>query len=185
LPDDYGGLEGQITVAASGSTSLAWYPVDFMPIGRLYQQYAQFPVTTGRPQMCCQEPLKGTSGLLGQQFRLKIWPVADQAYTIQFQYYLNPDALTGAFPYCYGGAQHAETILESCLAIAEERLDDTSEVHGAKFKERLAASISKDRTQKPQKLGYNRDCSDYRYWGRDGRFPDHVQAWITVDGVQY
>ena len=54
-----------------------------------------------------------------------------------------PDYLSTPFPYAYGGAEHAETILESCLAVAELRLDDMAGPHNQQFMARLAASISR------------------------------------------
>jgi hypothetical protein len=182
LPDDFGGMEGQITLTAT--TTIVWYPIEFVGVGRVYKQAAEYPTTTGRPILCCQEPIKGTTANAGQRFRLRFWPIPDQAYTIQFAYYVNPDASTGDRPYVYGGAQHAETILASCLAVAEERLDDQIGPRNEAWMRRLAASIAKDRQSKPQKLGYNRDNSDLRlgYWDRRDQ---HYADTITVKGVQY
>jgi hypothetical protein len=134
--------------------------------GALREMYAATPTMTGPPMLAALSPLKGTTGIAGQRFILHMFPAADQNYTLQAQYYINPDYLSGAFPFAYGGAPHAETILESCLAIAEQRRDDAMTVHTAKFKERLLASISMDRRLKPQKLGLNRDESDTRQWQR-------------------
>ena len=184
LPDDYGGVEGRVTLSAP--QGIQWWPLEFLGIGQVYQQQALFPTTTGRPWMCCTEPLKGTTGTQGQRSQLRVWPIPDMAYTLQLQYYVNPDYLTGANPYAYGGAQHVETILESCLAIAEQRLDDAMGVHTLKFKERLIASINMDRKSKPQTLGYNGDRSDLRdrRWG-----PRYDRIWgqnlITGNGMQY
>lgn len=158
LPDDFGGPEGEITVLSTNS-SVTW-PIAFTSEGQIRLRYSQVPNSSGRPIMAALQPIKGTSALAGQRFQLYLFPLADQDYNLQFQYYVLPDALTNAFPYTYGGAAHAETILESCLSIAEQRLDDGMTVHTQKFKERLMASISLDRRNKPQNLGYNRDLSD-------------------------
>ncbi len=160
LPDDFGGFEGQISIGSTAGQS--YWPIDLVGVGMVYNQQSKLPTTTGRPTMCCQEPLKGTGPLSGQRAQLHFWPTADTAYAIVFQYYLLADALTIASPYAYGGAAHAETVLESCLAVAEERQDDARTVHSQKFMERLAASISWDKKSKPQKLGYNDDRSDWR-----------------------
>ncbi len=184
LPDDFGGLEGKVIVSTSSAT--VWWPLEVVGVGRIYSQEAQFPTTTGRPQACCLEPLKGTSPSQGQRSQMHLWPVADQEYTLKVQYYINPNYLTGSYPYAYGGSPHAETILESCLAIAEQRLDDAMAVHTVKFKERLIASINMDRRNKPQSMGYNGDNSDLtdRNWpGRYGRFWDSNP--ISINGVTY
>ncbi len=181
LPDDYGSFEGQIMISTSAGNQ--YWPVALVGIGQVYAAQSWQPTTTGRPEICCEEPVKGTTPTAGQRFQLRFWPKADTAYILQFQYYLLPEALSGASPYTYGGMAHAETILESCLAIAEQRLDDSSTVHSMKFAERLLASIGVDRRSKPQTLGYNRDCSDWRHQGWRNR--DFGQNGITYKGVQY
>lgn len=179
LPDDFGGVEGEVTFPGA-ERQLASLRAVGEPAVR--HAHALQPDTTGSPVMVAIAPLRGTTLKEGQRHELIFWPVADQEYTVQFCYYIMADALKGNRPYAYGGAVHAETLLESCLAIAEERLDDSRGVHAAKFMERLAASISKDRHHRSQLIGYNADRSDdihantpnFRGFGR-----------ITVNGVQY
>lgn len=176
LPDDFGGIEGPITLS-SDSAQVPWE----IPINldiNLNQMYSVTPDATGRPMYAAIQWLKGTSPQAGQRAQLLVYPIADAAYTLQVCYYILPDYLSGQLPYAYGGAQHAETILESCLAIAEQRLDDSSGVHSEKFRERLAASISLDRRSKPQNLGYNADRSD-GYYARHDR---HYLGRVTYNG---
>lgn len=180
LPDDFGGIEGRITVTTT--TSVSWSQVNFVGVGQVYQKAAELPDTTGRPEMCCEEPLKGTTHQRGQRFQLRFWPTSDDDYTLKFTYYVNPNCLDGTFPYAYGGVQHAETILESCLAVAEERMDDVANgVHSMKFKERLAASVALDQRNKPQTLGLNLDRSEAQW---DPRWR-HWQTPIQVNGIVY
>ena len=181
LPDDFGGFEGEINI--SPSTTLVWWSLPLRNEGFARAQYAEFPAMVSRPLFGALSPLKGTSFNAGQRTELIIFPIADQNYTLQFTYYILPDYLSGAFPYAYGGAAHAETILESCLAMAEQKLDDMSGVHTAKFAERLAASVGMDQKNKPQNLGLNRDNSDRLSWGRSPWW--HNSDRITVNGVQY
>lgn len=180
LPDDFGGIEGDITLL-SATSQISW-SVPLKNEEQVRQKYSELPNSTGRPVMAAVQPIRQTSGVQGQRFQLLVWPVADQAYTLQISYYVNADALTANCLYPLGGMAHAETILESCLAIAEERLDDSSGVHAAKFAQRLAASISMDRRLKPQTLGNNGDRSDRPdLWGRDHYWDQSV----TYRGVQY
>lgn len=181
LPDDFGGFEGRITISApTGST---WWSLDLVGIGEVYAREGQFASMTGRPLMGCLEPLRQTTATQGQRFQLHLFPTSDQAYTLRFAYYVAANYLDSAFPYHMGGMMHAETVLESCLAIAEQRLDDSSSVHSRKFAERLIASVNLDRRMKPQMLGYNRDNSDMRdrSYGRS-RTWDNL---VTVNGVQF
>lgn len=180
LPDDFGGFEGQITLAEDGT---GWVPIPLTSVGRVYAAESGNATTTGRPLLACEEPLRGTTLQAGQRFQLHVWPTADQAYSLQFQYKIIGSALSGAYPYAYGGAQHAETILESCLAIAENRYDDMGGIHTALFKERLAASVAVDRAHKAQTLGYNADRSDWR--GRRYRRGYWNSNPVTINGVTY
>ncbi len=182
LPDDFGGLEGRITI--SSPRGVTWWPVEETGIGDIYLRENQYPNMTGRPLVFCLEWLRPTTATQGQRGQLHLFPKADQAYTLQFAYYVAADYLNEAFPFHMGGMAHAETVLESCLAIAEQRLDDSSSVHSRKFQERLIASVNLDRRMKPQKLGYNRDNSDLRdrHYGSRPRAYDNL---VTVNGAQY
>lgn len=178
LPEDFGGVEGNLTISSDQATD----PIKLVNEGQIRQQYAACPSTTGKPQLASIRPLKGTSGK-GQKKELYVWPTADDDYTLDVTYYILPDVLQNSFPNPYGGAQHAETILESCLAIAEQRLDDAKGVHWEQFRERLLASISADRKMKPQTLGYNADRSDgYARW-MNKYF--RTTAQVTVNNVLY
>lgn len=179
LPDDFGGIEGEINIQ---TPSQVYHPLRVMGEGYISSQHAYAPDTTGVIQYVSVRPVKMQPDRKSPGHELYFWPTTDQSYTIRFQYYILPDYLTGNSPYAYGGAAHAETILESCLAIAEQRLDDSSTVHSAKFMERLTASVSVDRRLKPQLIGYNGDRSDgvkFRGYNRYGA------RTITYNGVEY
>ncbi len=179
LPDDFGGFEGQLTVLTTSSTSMPWR-IDWRSEASLREMYSVTPTRTGPPMWAAQQPLKGTAVNRGQRFQLVVFPLADQAYTLQCRYYINPDYLTGAMPYAYGGAEHAETLLESCLAVWEERYDDNRGVHAAAFQDRLAASMGLDRRKKPLGLGYVGDRSDNL--DRDRYNPHWWAPAITYNG---
>ena len=134
--------------------------------------------------MVAAEPLKGTYPQSSQRYQLRFWPISDASYNIKFAYYINPDFLTGALPFAYGGPEHAETLLESCLSVAEKLLDDRMDVHEKEFMKRLEVSKDMDRRKKPQVLGYNADRSDYK-WRAWQRPFWHGWSPITVNGTQY
>jgi hypothetical protein len=165
LPDDYGGWDGTISVKTASTVSQPWR-VEWSNAPRIRDMYSVTPLMNGPPMYVAVESLKGTTLNAGQRSQLIVFPQADQAYTLQGTYFVNPDYLTGAFPYALGGPEHIETILESCLAVMEERLDDMSGAHAAAFNRRLAASIGMDRKKKPIKYGENRDRSDGQDWDR-------------------
>lgn len=184
LPDDFGGAESYITVSPTNVTETPWI-VQLMGEGTLRQAFSLTPTRTGKPIMAAVIPLKPTSQQGGQRFQLNVYPIADQDYTLQIPYYINPNALTADNPYPLGGLQHSETIREACLMAAENFKDDASTIHAYKFMERLAASVNSDRRLKPQLTGYNADRSDSREcWDRPNL---HGTNWsgIRYNGVQY
>ncbi len=161
LPDDYGGVDGPVTVVTTTNASQPWR-IEWRNLGNIQQMFQSLPTMTGPPQYISEQPIKGTNVRQGQKFQFTVFPTADQDYTLQLNYYVNPDYLTTDLPFAYGGSAHSETILEACLSVAESRKDDSFSVHKAEFAARLAASIAMDRKNKPQKLGLNRDRSDER-----------------------
>jgi hypothetical protein len=180
LPDDFGGLEGRISITGDNNNFL---PVEVVGEGRLRNFFAAFPDATGRPEYAAVRPKKMANADKGQRQELYIYPETDAEYTLNFQYYLLPNALSGDRDYAYGGMAHAETILESCLAIAEQRLDNKIGVHSTKWMERLAASINHDRKLKQQAFGYNGDNSDYRFSPRGHRLM-HMDQTVTLAGQE-
>ncbi len=168
MPDDYCGIQGPIT-ATTGSTSTGsvWWNVELTHEANVRQLYAGLPSATGRPTNAATVPGKSLTGQQGQRWSLIVYPQADQEYTLQMTYTLLVDGLADNKPYPLGGAQHAETLLESCLAVAEQRLNDNLGIHEKKFQELLVASMRQDSRNKPQNLGYNRDLSDgyHNNWG--------------------
>lgn len=183
MPDDFGGFEGPITLLTT-TTAVQWWQIELTREDLVRRAYSAQPTRTGRPVSAGLLQLKGTTQLAGQRQELIIFPIADATYQLQFKYYILGDMLTGTNPYVYGGAQHVETILESCLAVAEQRKDDAMGVHSALYSERLAASVGIDRRNKPQMYGKNRDTSDSRYrrgdryiWG----FPAGTYNGVSMD----
>jgi hypothetical protein len=102
-----------------------------------------------------------SDGSNGQRFQLMLWPTPDAAYTVSYRYHALPAKLTASYPYPLGGEAHAETILASCLAVAEARQENNAGIHAANFMQRLQASIAYDKQiNTPDVAGYNRDASD-------------------------
>jgi len=176
LPDDFGGLDGTITLTTDGSTSFMPVPVYGVPF--VYAQYAGNTELTGRPTAVCQEPIKGSSQYHGQRWQLKFFPIADQEYTVRLRYYLLPNGPDVNRPFPYGGGQHSETIMASCIAAAELYQDDQRGPRWEYFMERLTASIAIDRRNKAQVFAYNSDNSDQPFLPIINQ-----QHLVTFDGV--
>lgn len=182
LPDDFGGLEGRLTLSADNSS---WLPVQVGNEGFVREMLAREPGAAGKPVWAAVAPSRGLAAGRSSRATLVFFPQADRAYTVGARYYLLPQALTAAAPYAYGGAAHAETILAACRAAAERDFDDeTSGPQASYFKERLAASIALDARNKAQSFGYNADRSDDWPDGADRR-GNHAYSAVTFDGIQY
>ena len=181
LPDDFGTWATALTVSADDSVTVE--QIHLCGLGTVLQMRAEDSDTTGAPVYIALAPVKGTRVDEGQRFRLEVWPTANAAYTLSGQMTLLPEALSGSRPYAYGGTPHAETILESCLAIAEQRVNSEFGIHSEKYRERLAASVAFDQRLKAQNLGYNGDGGGQNVWGRRDDY--RSRATVTFDGTQW
>jgi len=185
LPWDFGGIEGPNRFAYDvNENKLAYIDITSdVRIDHLRQQ----SVATGTPYLAAILPLS-TDGTQAQRRAVIFHPPPNDVITLHYRYYLLPDALVDSTSeYPYGSVEHSETILESCLAIAEVReKDSSSTVHQDRFKELLQASIDGDRRhgEQVQTFGYNRDMSD----GAERRFDrDYYRhdSLVTYEGVEY
>ncbi len=183
LPEDYHGLEGRLTVTSPNSQ--VFRPVPVVGIGLIQEQYSKLPNFTGWPQMAAIQPLKNNSAIKGQRFQLYLFPLADQAYTLQFTYWINCNDIDTQRPYPYGGAQHSETIIAACLASAEQEQDDMAGVMTNRFQSMLAGSINVDRRNKPQLTGYCGDRSDHPQVYGDRLRDVYENDAVTYAGVSY
>lgn len=180
LPDDFGGIEGPIALSdASGDWLLS------ANVGNpetIIAKQNEFATSTGPPIEFGVIWNYGTSDVAGQRASLVCFPAADQRYTLQVQYYVLQNALSGAMPYPWGGMLHASAILASCLAVAEMKMNGQPGGWAMKFMERLQASVSADRRMKPQTGGYNGDRSDCRGGVNDIRYLNLGSAIVTYNG---
>jgi hypothetical protein len=118
-----------------------------------------------------------------------VWPLADATYTLTFPMTILPAALSGALPFAYGGAQHSQTLLQSCKAAAERDIDsigpqDPRAIHQPEFARMLQISMMLDRRTKPQSVGVMWDRSDLRRRRVPGATPRPLLP-ILVQGQLY
>lgn len=179
LPADLASLEGNMTFAADSNV---FHVIQRVGIGEVNTRAQMSSGLTGEPCLVALVPNR-TAGAIGQRFSAVFYPTPDQEYVLSFRYAVLPAALTTANPVPYGGVAHAETILESCLAVAESRIQDERGLHQVAFEDRIRASIAMDMRTAPDHLGYNGDASDRRAWR--GRGSRSQLGLVTVNGVQY
>ncbi len=143
LPVDFTGrLASEITFRPG--VNEAYPPIRITEPGALQSKQQGNPYS-GVPYLAAVRP-KAFVATTGQRWQLILYPTPDDAYELFYRYKVKPGMLDSTNIYPLGGDQHGETILESCLAIAEQRLMDGGDgIHAAAFAERLAASIAEDR----------------------------------------
>ena len=99
---------------------------------------------TGSPQFYCVTNKAVVEGA-PTRYEVRFFPTPDNTYVLGYQYNIAPASLGTINTTPLGGARHAKTILEACLAEAEKKIGDEDGIHEKKFIELLAASIAADR----------------------------------------
>lgn len=89
----------------------------------------------------------------GQRYDLLVWPTPAALHTVRFRYRVEPAALSADGDYPLGGPQHASTVLEAALAVAEQRHNDARGIHTEQFERMMAFSIDLDAAGRPHTLG--------------------------------
>lgn len=146
LPHDFGRIAGQIEVSDDiGPT------VPIVPFADIMHMRTRDAI--GRPRFAAVVANR-TTGSHGQTKSLHLYPRPDRDYLLKFVC----DADTGKLdatdrPYPLGGAMFAELVMESCLAVAEQRANDDEGLHSRKFAELLVSMIARDRKSSAQSFG--------------------------------
>lgn len=151
LPDDHGRVIGNIHFDAS----ICATPIQMVSEHRMLAA-AQQDKTNGRPTLATVRSKAGTSATEGQRLEIVWWRIPDAVYALKYRYEAYNGKLSTNYPYPLGGMKHSETVVESCLAMAEHKANDERGIHWERFVQLLTASIALDR-----KLGA-------RYYGEMG-----------------
>lgn len=161
LPWDYGGMSGDGTFVYDRDNN----KLETITIitEQSLRKLRQLDITAGTP-FCAAIIPKTMAGTSGQRWEVMFHNPPDTVLTLHYRYYILPDALVlTTLEYPYGSAAHSETLLESCLAIAESREKEGGNgEHQIRFGGLLTASIDHDRTlgEAIVYYGYNGDSSD-------------------------
>lgn len=195
LPTTFGGIEGDITLA-SGS---GYMPVRQVGDDQIREMFLNTAIQTGVPAYFCVRPWRdpgidriGNKGNIGMytRYELVFFPRPDATYSMSFRYlFVFPgladwiatgEATTDLHP--PGMAYHHETMLASCLAVAEQYADSPNGEHRDYFAKRIQASALLDRKMAGSSyLGRNIDRSDTLY--TQGRAPTTTQ--VTFKNILY
>jgi|TARA_R100000455_G_scaffold31348_1_gene25369 hypothetical protein len=188
LPVNFAGLEGPIVFDSFFGTDpqRSDMTIEVTDITRLRDKFQYLDDRDGKP-LAAAVFTTGASGTVGSGFRLQIYPIPDAVYRLRYQQINEPSSIaSGEQP--LGGELHGETILASCLAIAEQKIFPNSpHRYRENYINRLRASVELDRqAYTTENLGYNGDPSDHKFtdanFKRILRRPD---VSVTVNGTQY
>lgn len=101
-----------------------------------------------------------------ERYEMLLHPTPNKAYTLLYRYRRRLKALSPTNPIPYGGPEHAQTLLESCLMKAEEHKGQRGGQHSQAFLRNLAASVDYDKKSfSPKFLGFNNEGPHFRWRG--------------------
>ena len=174
LPDDFAQLADDPVYP--GTTDGNGTPNRPTRIAQLFDlelnRVANAETMPGPPVYCSLRALS-TDGTAGQRFKLELYPTPDSAYVVTIAYITIPNKISTTALYALGGGMHSETILQACLAVAEQRVNDgATKHHQERFLQLLEQSIRLD--QEFQR------ASDGSAWPLDG-----VSQGVPVTYRQY
>ena len=141
LPDDFSGIveDGSFTFAV-GSNKRALKKIDDAELRRLQALDNQ----TGDPTYYAIRP-KAHDPTAGQRWEVLLYPTPDATLTISYTYTIIPDIMSATDLYPHGGVLFNEVVVESILAMAENRIDDEPQgIHEARFMSALQVAIKAD-----------------------------------------
>lgn len=147
LPAEFGRLVGDMYYQPdTGYSSIVQ-----VAVGHVLAQRQQNS-NAGRPRLAAIRYQEST-GVAGQRQEAVFFPVPDAEYVLSYQYEAFGYKLTDASPYPLGGAKFAEVIIESCLAVAEQRADNQQSIHYSQFRELLADAVMRDQKNQAGRFG--------------------------------
>lgn len=180
LPDEFASMSGPVTFVPDGET----YFTTIHEVSEFQLRSKQAAYTSsGRPTLFAIRP-KSLAKFGGTtRHEITFWPTPDDDYQISYRCRLVPATLDADMASPYGGHFHAQTIIEACLAAAEQ-FNGKLGLHSELFREKLAMSVAHDRKiGSPETLGTLRDPSDrpLDHWDHHGC----DQYVTTYNGVEY
>ncbi|MHB1950118.1 MAG: hypothetical protein ACYCQK_01435 [Acidiferrobacteraceae bacterium] len=152
MPFNFGGAIGPLHHDPGDNIKVS--VVKVTPNKLLWQRQLNVTITNW-PTMYAERPVP-QGGATAQRWKIMLWPSPSAVYTLHGSMRVLPLGPNGAQEYLYGGPEHSQTILESCLAQAELQLDGAPGAHAAAFRNCLLTSIILDQQMHaPEVLGYN------------------------------
>lgn len=186
LPINVGSIIGDFTY----NSDTEYFPVKIVPVGMILKNRSGTSIQSGRPVMAATR-VKGSDGTAEQIREVLWWPKPDAVFTFLYQFNIRPDKMAVATPFSLAGPEHAETILESCLAIAHEIVnpgEGGGGDHETRYLKLLAASILRDKEiATAEFFGSGHSGHGHGHHGGHGHggwFPFRADG-VTFEGIQY
>jgi hypothetical protein len=181
LPADFGYMnkEGSIAYLDTNST---YAPIQL--VSESYLRKLEYQDTyTSYPIFAAVRP-KFSDGVTGQRFEVGFHPTPNGEYRLGYQYFAAQNGLDCDNKFPLGGPIHAQGILKSILAAAEEFKNDQRGRYYEAFIEQLKADIAMDARRGPATLGYNSNGGSRRI----NRVRDSTKVFsrsVTYNGASY
>jgi len=152
LPADFAAILDDPTLP-SESTGHGARPSRLAPRSAAYIRQLHAGGAPGGPPRYYAVMPQAFDAAVGQRYDLLVWPTPAAGCSLRFRYRVEPAALAADADRPLGGPQHALTILEAALAVAEQRHNDTRGIHTEQFERLMAFSIDLDAANQPRALG--------------------------------
>ena len=154
LPDDLGRIVSMFYYPAAEYKS----PIQQVSIGRLLALRSGCDLS-GYPYYFATR-FVAEDRTTGSRQEVLFYPEPDDAWVLSYEYEAYSGPLSDSYPYPLGGMKMSETILESCLAVAESRRDETPGIHFQTFQALLIDAIQRDKKQGAKNFGQMGDTTE-------------------------
>jgi hypothetical protein len=81
----------------------------------------------------------------GQRQEILFWPRPNTSVTFYYAFEAYSGVLSSSYPYPLGGMYLAELYIESCLAVAEQRINNEAGLHSQAYQALLIDAVERDR----------------------------------------
>ena len=173
LPDDFGSMSGELHYPAEENR----VAIARVSVGRILELRSMRARTDAPIYFAIR--YKSSDGSGGQRQEILFWPEPSDDWTLTYSYEAYSGELSDTYPYPLGGMQLAELYTESCLAVAEQRVNREAGLHTQMFNALLNDAIERDSMRGPRIFGQ----MGHKERGYDSRHFRHgCVSGVTYDG---
>lgn len=178
LPTDYGGvLFGAVLRGTGLLETFQHQRLEVISQERFEALTGNVDITSGPTVKYVAALRPVQTGTTEALYKLAAYPTPSDGAIITFRYMREPLMLDATQTIPWGGDRHSETIMQSCLAVAELFQDDEHGVHWERFLHRLRFSIAIDERE--------RQASDSQdSWPIEETEPDEATLQITYQDMR-